>query len=68
VCDCSFLYAVFGIAAQIRCTKVLCDSNKLTTLCHHKTRGLRADAALGDNIKSGSGEVTTPVATTELCL
>jgi hypothetical protein len=36
---------VFGIAAQLRCTKVLYDNNELTTLCHYNIDGLRADAA-----------------------
>jgi len=39
-----FLFVVFGIAAQLRCTKVLCDNNELTTLYHYKIGGLRANA------------------------
>ena len=34
VCDCTFLYAVFGIALQAHFTKVFCDNGEETMLCH----------------------------------
>jgi hypothetical protein len=45
VCVCTFFVCLFGIALQLRSTKVFCDNSEETTLCHCKICVLMLDAA-----------------------
>jgi hypothetical protein len=56
----SFLFAVFGIAAQLRFTKVLCDNNDATMLCHSKIGGTRKDAGREVTKREAAGSSPFP--------